>query len=210
MANRPAIHALSRFISEPTALNASHLVGIPSIYEALQYHTRRHENYPGNLIALCKWVHDRGQGVLNGLIVHSAPPIDPTARESDIGWRAVSGNSGRLGPCRDLISVNRQDVSTQNRRSDIVQCTRIWQLRNALKFLVDVALNALNSILNTDSSASQGASCACGARIPFHTGFTASPKPRDEMTSFQQSSLVGRRPLALSYTISLALSVPTV
>ncbi|KZP07052.1 hypothetical protein FIBSPDRAFT_965933 [Athelia psychrophila] len=38
MSNQPALKALSIFITDPTAMNASHLVGIPTLYKMLRHH----------------------------------------------------------------------------------------------------------------------------------------------------------------------------
>jgi len=90
MTNRPALQALSTFLSQPTTVNASCLVIIPCIYDVLQYHESRQENYPGNLLQLCHWIYERGHGALVGLIVHSAPPLDPSANQGSLGWQKAS------------------------------------------------------------------------------------------------------------------------
>jgi hypothetical protein len=90
MANRPALAALSLFISQPTSLNSSCHVNIPCIYEVLQYHEFRQEIYPVNLLGVCNWVLDRGSGALVGLITYPAPTIDVSANQDNVGWQAVS------------------------------------------------------------------------------------------------------------------------
>jgi hypothetical protein len=89
MANRPALAALSSFVSQQTAYNASLLVHIPSIYDVLQYHQNNSEPYPTELISLCKWIHERGQGVLEGLIVHQPPPVDKAIDQNNVDWHKV-------------------------------------------------------------------------------------------------------------------------
>jgi hypothetical protein len=93
LANRPALQTLSQFISHPTLHNVSRLrvVCIPAIYDVLQFHQQRKERYPQCLVELCTWVLDRGRGALSGLIVYSAPPLDPNASQADDGWETVSG-----------------------------------------------------------------------------------------------------------------------
>jgi hypothetical protein len=81
---------LSQFIAQPSAVNASRLVCIPAIYDVLQFHHQRNERYSQCLIEACKWVHDRGKGVLAVLNVHSAPPPVPNAIKIDDGWETVS------------------------------------------------------------------------------------------------------------------------
>ena len=105
MVNRPAMKALSLFISEPTTLNASCLVGIPCIYEVLQYHEFHQQEleYPDDLLRLCKWIYDRAHGALVGLIVYPAPEIDLDANQADLGWRVVSTANHNL-PSTNLTS----------------------------------------------------------------------------------------------------------
>ena len=71
----------------------SRLVGIPSIYDVLQYHEQQREQYPSHLLELCKWVYDRGQGALEALTVYSAPPLDPNAKQADGSWQTVSATN---------------------------------------------------------------------------------------------------------------------
>jgi hypothetical protein len=88
MANRSALSCLSNFVINPSPVNASCLVGIPSLYEVLSYHEQKNEPYPEDVLLLCKWVYARGQEVLNKLIVNAAPPLDEGANISN-EWQKV-------------------------------------------------------------------------------------------------------------------------
>jgi len=76
-------------VTHPTSLNASRLVGIPCLYDALEYHKSKGEGYPKHLLELCKWMCLRGQNLLKGIIVHQAPSVDELACLADNNWRKV-------------------------------------------------------------------------------------------------------------------------
>ncbi|KII92992.1 hypothetical protein PLICRDRAFT_87458 [Plicaturopsis crispa FD-325 SS-3] len=96
MANRPALAALHDFLEEPSDLNASRLVGIPVIYNTLQYHQSNRQVYPPEFMSLCQWIYDRGQGVLNSLICYSSPPILSEESVSTVSedWRKTGSHYG--------------------------------------------------------------------------------------------------------------------
>jgi len=99
MANRVALDQLSRFILDPIPQNSSQLVGIPCIYETLQYHESRHDAYPDSLISLCRWIWQRGKEVLTGLIVYPSPPVDLRANDANFEWKKVS-TVRMIPPCQ--------------------------------------------------------------------------------------------------------------
>ncbi|KIM72577.1 hypothetical protein PILCRDRAFT_739791 [Piloderma croceum F 1598] len=86
-ANRPALEALRLFVAYPTSVNTSRLVGIPCLYEVLEYHNAKGEGYPEHLLSLCKWMWQWGEGLLKGIIVHQAPSIDESACLTDHNWQ---------------------------------------------------------------------------------------------------------------------------
>jgi hypothetical protein len=73
MATRPALAVLYDFIQNPTTLNASRLVEIPSLHNLLQYEHKIHRKFTDAVIFICKWIYDRGKIVLSELIVHRSP-----------------------------------------------------------------------------------------------------------------------------------------
>jgi hypothetical protein len=89
MANRSALFYLAKFVVEPNPINTSRLVGIPSLYEVLQYHEQKNEAYPKALLALCQWIYARGQEVLNQLSVSPALPMPENVMLSDKDWLKV-------------------------------------------------------------------------------------------------------------------------
>jgi hypothetical protein len=89
MANRPALSDLAMFLVEPIPINASRLVGIPSLYEVLQYHQQKNEAYPKPLLMLCQWIYAQGQEVLNRLLVSPALPVPENMMLSDKDWLKV-------------------------------------------------------------------------------------------------------------------------
>jgi hypothetical protein len=93
MANRPALSELARFLIQPNPLNASRLVGIPALYDVLQYHLQKQEPYSSDLLGLCQWIFGRGQTVLNNLIKYKALPVDSTAISTDVEWQKVRRNA---------------------------------------------------------------------------------------------------------------------
>jgi hypothetical protein len=89
MANKSALSGLANFVINPSPVNASRLVGIPSLYEVLSHHEQKNEPYPEDVLSLCNWVYARGQEVLNKLMVNNAPPLDEEANISN-NWQTVS------------------------------------------------------------------------------------------------------------------------
>jgi hypothetical protein len=125
MANRPALQALSHFISQPTPQNGSCLVNIPSVYNVLCFHESRREPYPEYLLGVCHWVYKRGQGALDGLIVYKAPVVEPNATEASGRWQEVSARL--LYPLINLMSItNRPGASIPNHSFDIDPSTHTW------------------------------------------------------------------------------------
>ena len=88
-ANRPSLEALWGFVTHPTGINASRLVGIPCLYEVLEYHKSKGEGYPGHLLSLCKWMWQRGESLLKSIIVHQAPSTDESAHLVNHDWKKV-------------------------------------------------------------------------------------------------------------------------
>lgn len=88
-ANRPSLEALQGFVTHPTGINASRLVGIPCLYEVLEYHKSKGEGYPGHLLSLCKWMWQRGESLLKSIIVHQAPSTDESAHLANHDWKKV-------------------------------------------------------------------------------------------------------------------------
>jgi hypothetical protein len=89
MANRPALQDLHDFIKDPNTINASRLVTIPALYNVLKHEEKNGGNYPSSLIALCRWIHERGKAVLSQL-VHESPPKKIDSPYDAIGWETVS------------------------------------------------------------------------------------------------------------------------
>lgn len=88
---RPALRDLGRFIKDPTARNASVLVGIPSLFEVLNL---KGAPYSTELLGFCAWLHGVGLQVL-GMLFRGAnedardDTVDNSVVEED--WRKVSG-----------------------------------------------------------------------------------------------------------------------
>lgn len=89
MSNRPALKALSMFVTDPTTTNASRLVGIPTLYETLRHHEINQELYPENLLRLCQWMLERGEALLRSIIKYEAPTINESANSTDADWSKV-------------------------------------------------------------------------------------------------------------------------
>lgn len=79
MANRPTLDRLEEFNKDPSAFNASKLVGVPVLLAVLAQHK---EPYPHELLDVCKWLHLRGHTILLQLIKH-APEEPSTIVEED-------------------------------------------------------------------------------------------------------------------------------
>jgi hypothetical protein len=90
MATRVALQDLQVFNKNPTPNNASLLVTIPVLYNALVHERNVHMNYRSSVTQLCTWVHQRGMEVLNELLVHALPP-EIGSRYEEMHWRSVSG-----------------------------------------------------------------------------------------------------------------------
>lgn len=91
MMTRPALVCLGTFNKEPSAKNASSLVGIPALQEVLQLHS---EPYDEDLLGLCRWLHLMGQNVMtrlfHGINIGTMETIpEDSLVEQD--WRKVSG-----------------------------------------------------------------------------------------------------------------------
>jgi hypothetical protein len=93
MANRASLRILQDFNKDPTIKNASRLVTIPALYNVLtrEVPVQALENgqYPEIWVLLCQWVHDRGQTVLQKLLVHENPPVI-NVPYNKINWESVS------------------------------------------------------------------------------------------------------------------------
>lgn len=87
--NRPALKELSRFIKDPSAVNASRLVGIPAVYDVLKYHATD-PCFPEPVLGLCRWLYKRGDTVLGQLMVHTMEPIEEDNVFEELDWRKVS------------------------------------------------------------------------------------------------------------------------
>jgi hypothetical protein len=74
MATRVALQDLKVFNKNPTPNNASLLVTIPVLYNALVHERNVHMKYRSSVTQLCTWVHQCGMEVLNELLVHALPP----------------------------------------------------------------------------------------------------------------------------------------
>jgi len=92
MVNRPALKELGRFNLDPTPVNASRLLSIPSIYNVLQFETPKGP-YSASLLAVLQWICFRGDEVLKKLVKHEAPPSQPSAADLNGGWKMVRDNS---------------------------------------------------------------------------------------------------------------------
>lgn len=87
--NRPALAELARFVETPSAINASRLVGIPAVYDVLKYHANN-PTFPEPVIGLCRWLHMRGNTILQQLMVHSMEPIKEGEAFEELDWRKVN------------------------------------------------------------------------------------------------------------------------
>jgi endonuclease III len=88
MATRPALTALKDFIANPTTHRASALIEIPTLYDLIRHEYGLHKEYSDTLISVCKWICERGQSVLEELMVHHSPPI-PAEMQSEGAWSKV-------------------------------------------------------------------------------------------------------------------------
>ena len=88
MVNRPALQTLGIFNSTPTIHNASQMVCIPVLNDLLRYE-EIHNGWPYSAIlcGVCIWVHKCAATVLQGLVVHGAPPTSLLVDELD--WQKV-------------------------------------------------------------------------------------------------------------------------
>lgn len=87
MANGAALELLGRFIREPSKINASRLVLIPSLLNVLLFHDGQ---YPSDVLEICTWLFDRGRAVLEQLTVHESE--SPKILE-ELDWKKVSSLS---------------------------------------------------------------------------------------------------------------------
>lgn len=81
---------LAKFNVNPTPENMSYLLGIPVIYNVLQYEIERGKSFSPTLLGVFLWIEFRADAVFKKLVVHEVPGIDPSAEGSDGGWKAVS------------------------------------------------------------------------------------------------------------------------
>ncbi|KAJ7781850.1 hypothetical protein DFH07DRAFT_728868 [Mycena maculata] len=81
MLTAPAMDALEAFVVDPTRINASSLVEIPTIHKMLSYE-KRLGPFTNTTVAVCRWILNRGRTVLNSLMKGPAPPKISEARGS--------------------------------------------------------------------------------------------------------------------------------
>lgn len=87
MANGAALALLGRFIREPSKINASRLVLIPSLLNVLLFHDGQ---YPSDVLNICAWLHDQGRTLLEQLTVHESE--SPRILE-ELDWKKVSSHA---------------------------------------------------------------------------------------------------------------------
>ena len=85
MATRAALTALSDFITNPTTHQASALIEIPTLFDLIRHEHGLHKGYSAALISVCKWIYERGQMVLDELMVHNSPLI-PLEKQKEGIW----------------------------------------------------------------------------------------------------------------------------
>jgi hypothetical protein len=67
-------------------------MGIPSLYDLVQYEHVVRKGYSEALIQVCNWIHKRGGSVLDQLLVHAvraSPPIQNDIQSEDL-WSKVT------------------------------------------------------------------------------------------------------------------------
>lgn len=88
MMSYPALQELKRFVEDPTRVNATKLVRIPALMNALKAGWTEAVGYPASLRALARFMIRRGEEVYEQLRVHDTPDVVQEFEERD--WRKVS------------------------------------------------------------------------------------------------------------------------
>ncbi|KAJ7693704.1 hypothetical protein B0H17DRAFT_932671 [Mycena rosella] len=81
MATATALDCLEVFVTNPTGTNASALVEIPAIHEALSYEIRSVQLISERTVSVCHWILNRGRMVLNQLIKYGELPQLPVGNQ---------------------------------------------------------------------------------------------------------------------------------
>lgn len=90
LCNRKALLDLEQFLDDPNLHNASRLRSVPAIFNILHHeYDTDIQKYPDLILALCSWIFEQGQTVLQAIMVHKAPGIDINANGIDGGWEKV-------------------------------------------------------------------------------------------------------------------------
>lgn len=92
MATRPALVDLSQFLLEPSTVNASKLVSIPTLYDILRYEERiSNGRYSSTVLGLCTWIYNRAREVLRELTVDTEipPTFNGVAENAYEDWHKV-------------------------------------------------------------------------------------------------------------------------
>jgi hypothetical protein len=74
MVTRPSLTVLKTFNEQPSRLNASALICIPSLYNVLKLEEER--GYSKGLLGVCGWIQRHTESVLHSLITNTGPAID--------------------------------------------------------------------------------------------------------------------------------------
>ncbi|KAJ7595956.1 hypothetical protein C8J56DRAFT_1043056 [Mycena floridula] len=89
MIPQPALNCLSRFNKDPTKLNASALVGIPTFFALLDWERKNLDDYSTVTKEVALWMAEEAGKVLEKLLVHKGPPkgwepgcVEPPWQES--------------------------------------------------------------------------------------------------------------------------------
>lgn len=89
MISPSCIGHLERFINEPTASNASHLMSAPAIYRLLAYEIIEKGGVSAEVLGICRWLFGRASSVMERLSSYPAPGVCEQGSLLEEDWRKV-------------------------------------------------------------------------------------------------------------------------
>ena len=88
--NRHALRLLGDFLTNPTLKRKLDLLCcIPSLHRVLEYEWKKYPIWLESTLGVCRWIKERTEHVLKGLIKYDAPPSLENIQDADGGWQKV-------------------------------------------------------------------------------------------------------------------------
>lgn len=194
MANGSALELLGQFVCDPSKLNASRLVLIPSLLNVLLFHDGQ---YPSDLLSICSWLYDQGRAILDRLTVHESE--SPSTME-ELDWQKVSYHLFSRNGWTDKFPNCRQGATTASHVFAQGQNIRLSRMMFRLSHLGTVEPNAPNTTASMGSGPLLVESWRFGAHTVYPMAFIASRVAKDAMMCSRHYGPDGRKLRKLSST----------